>query len=175
MGHHGVERAQPARVGGAHRQRDVDDVPLGAGPTDVVRPARAGEERPRRLVQRDGQDPRVVPERVLDAVAVVHVDVDVGDALGALLQRPGDGDGEVVVDAEARRGLGHRVVQPAGEVDGVLVVAAPDRAHGLDRGADDVGRRVVHAREHRDVGGAQAVGEVVVPGPALAAARTAAR
>ena len=47
----------------------------------LVRPAGARVERP--LVQRDKEDGVVVPEDVLRAVAVVHVEVDDRDALGA--------------------------------------------------------------------------------------------
>ena len=79
-GHHRAERAQPAGVVGARRQRDVDRrcprprrVPISVGspvPGNSVRGSWC------RLI---GQHPRVVVERGLHAVAVVHVDVDVGD------------------------------------------------------------------------------------------------
>ena len=100
--------------------------PCACGPPMSPGEAGAGEQRPPGLVQRDGQHPRVVPEDPLDAVAVVHVDVDVGDPLGAVVEQPLDADGDVVVDAEARGVARHRVVQPAAEVDAVLRASLPD-------------------------------------------------
>ena len=96
-----VERAQPSRVGGARGQRDVDRGALRVGTTGVRGEPGAGEEVAPALVQRDREHPRVVPERALDPVAVVDVDVDVGHPLRALLEQPRDRDGRVVVDAEA--------------------------------------------------------------------------
>ena len=94
-------------------------VPCGVRAAGVAGEPGAGEERPPALVQRDGEHARVVPEDPLDAVAVVHVDVDVGHPLRAVVQQPLDADGDVVVDAEARGVAGHRVVQPAAEVHAV--------------------------------------------------------
>ena len=58
----------------------------------------------------------------LDAVAVVDVEIDIHDAMPGI---PGarDRQGDVVVDAEAGCASGHRVVQPAGRVEGVLDLA----------------------------------------------------
>ena len=117
--HDRVEGTQPAGVAGAGRQRHVDRRTLGVRPADVVREAGAGEQHLAGLVQRDRQHPRVVPEHPLDAVAVVDVDVDVRDPLGALVEQPLDADRDVVVDAEAAGPVGHRVVQAAGDVDAV--------------------------------------------------------
>ena len=82
-GHDRMKRPQPTRIVSTWRQRDVDRGPHAVAPTELGRHAGAGEERPRVLMQADGQDPRVVVERGLDAVAVVHVDVDIGDPLRA--------------------------------------------------------------------------------------------
>ena len=112
---HRVEGPQPAGIGGAGRERDVDRAAL-ARP---VRPQSRGEAGAREqhlagLVQRDRQHPGVVPEDPLHAVAVVDVDVDVRDPLGALVQQVLDAHGDVVVDAEAAgrcrasRGADHR-------------------------------------------------------------------
>jgi hypothetical protein len=78
----------------------------------------------------DGQHSRVVEEHGLHPVAVVHVDIDVGDPLCAVPEQPGDDDGRVVVDAEAAGLLRHGVVQTSGRVEGVL---RPPRPHGLGR------------------------------------------
>ena len=111
------------------------------------------------LVDADRQDAGVVPERGLDAVAVMDVNVEVGDAAGAVVEQPGDGDGGVVVDAEAAGIAAHRVVQAAGNVGAVLGRAGPDGPGGCERGAGDEGGCVVHAGEDGVVCGAQAVGE----------------
>jgi hypothetical protein len=74
---------------------------------------------------------------VLDAVAVMNVDVDIGDAAGAPVEQPADRDRRVVVDAEARRPVRHGVMQAAGDVDRVLGLAAPHHLGGLLRSARD--------------------------------------
>jgi hypothetical protein len=107
------------------------------------------------LVQADRQDPRIVPERGLDAVPVMYVDVDVRDPLGALAEQPRDGDGGIVVDAEAAGIRPHRVMQAARDVR-----AVPDRArpHGpgrRQRRARDERGCLMHVREDRIVAGAE--------------------
>ncbi len=133
------------------------------------RQAGAGEQGVRVLVQADRQDPRVVPERRLHAVAVVRVHVDVGDPLGALAQQPGDRDGRVVVDAEPAgvgrpwRGAGRRRCWRR---------AAPPRPDGPGRGQRGPGHqggRLVHAGEHRVVLGAEPVHQQHALGHALLA------
>ena len=127
---------------------------------DVAGEAGAGEQRPTGLVQRDRQHPGVVPEDALDAVAVVHVDVDVGDPLGAVVEQPLDAHGDVVVDAEAGGVARHRVVQAAAEVHAVLRAPLPDVGAHLAGALDDARARLVHAGEGRVVLGA----EPAVPG-----------
>jgi hypothetical protein len=163
LGDYGVQGAQPGLVRRAGRQGDVDRAAgrrLAAG---LLGPAGAGEEEPRVLVEGDGEDAGVVPERRLDAVAVVDVGVEVGHTLGAELQQAGDGERGVVVDAEAG-GVGrHGVVQAAGEVDGVPDAAVPDVLGTGDGLTGDQGGDLVHAREGRSVLGAQAAALVGVP------------
>ena len=155
--HDRVERAQPARIARARRQREVDGVARGLAVAVLARPARAGPQRHGVLVQRDREHPGVVVERRLHAVAVVDVDVDVGDALEAVVQQPGDGDRAVVVDAEARGPVGHRVVQPARDVDGALGPPLGDLARRRQRAAADQRAGLVHPEEDRVVVGAEAV------------------
>ena len=153
--HHGVERAQPARVAGARREGDVDRTALRVRAAGVGREAGAGEQELSGLVQGDGQHPRVVVEDRLDTVAVVDVDVDVRDPLRAFVEQPPDAHRDVVVDAEAARPARHRVVEPAGDVGAVDALAGPDPAERLLAGTDDVRRRVVHAAEDGVVVGAE--------------------
>jgi calcium-translocating P-type ATPase len=154
--HDGVERAQPARVAGACGQRHVDREAEGVRPACFGRPARAWEQRGRVLVQADRQHPRVVVEDRLHPVAVVHVDVDVRDALGAARQQPGDRDRRIVVDAEPAGPIGHRVMQPARDVRPVLGVPRPYRPGGRQRRASDQRGCLVHTCEDRVVLGAEA-------------------
>ena len=91
----------------------------------------------------------------LDAVAVVRVEVDVQDAQAGG-PRPDDRQRRVVVDAEPPRLGRHRVVQPAAGVEGVLDVPAQDRLHRAQRAVGDRGAGLVHARERRVVGHADA-------------------
>ena len=80
-----VERAQVLLVSGARRHRHVERrLAL------LLRAAGAGVERP--LVQRDEEHGVVVPEDVLRPVAVVDVEVDDRDALGAVRLRGARGD-----------------------------------------------------------------------------------
>ncbi len=141
---------QPGPLPGPGRQRHVDRGPGGGPLPDLVDEAGAREQRPAALVDAEGQDPGIRPVQRLDPVAVVDVEVDVQDAQPGL-PGPGDGQRRVVVDAEARGPPGHRVMQAAARVLGVLHVAAQDRLHGRDRAARDGGRRLVHARERRVV------------------------
>ena len=108
------------------------------------------------LVQADRQHPRIVIEGGLHPVAVVHVDVDVGDPLRALPEQPGDRDRRVVVHAEPARAAAHRVVQPARDARAMLRRAGPDRTGRRQGRSRHQRRRVVHAGEYRVILGAQA-------------------
>jgi hypothetical protein len=152
----GVEGAQPASVAGAGRQRHVDRAALGARAAGLGGEAGAREQRERGLVQADREHPRIVVEDLLDAVAVVHVDVHVRDPLGPQVEEPGDGDGRVVVDAEPGGARGHRVVQAAGDVHRPDALAVPHRLGGRDGGPADPGAGLMHAVEHRVVRGVEA-------------------
>ena len=89
-------------------------------------------------MQADREHPRVVVEGRLHPVAVVDVDVDVGDALGAIGEQPGDRDRWVVVDAETAGLIGHRVMQAAADVGRMQRLSAPHPASRFEGGADDV-------------------------------------
>ena len=86
----------------------------------------------------------------LDAVAVMDVEVDVQHAQ-AVAPRPRDRERRVVVDAEARGAVAHRVVEPAARVERVLDVAAQDRLHRPQRAAGDRRGGIVHPGERRIV------------------------
>ena len=147
-------RSQPASPvpGGS---ATLTAVPSAAPWPDSLGEAGAGEGRVAALVQADGQYPGVAVEGRLHTVAVVGVQIDVGHLLHAVGQQRGDGDGDVVVDAEPGGAGRHRVVQPAGEVDGVLRRAGADRHGGVHGGPGDQRRRLVHPVEDRVVVAAQ--------------------
>ena len=86
----------------------------------------------------------------LDPVAVVDVEVHVQHAQ-PVPPRPGDRQRRVVVDAEPRGSVGHRVMEPAARMEGVLDVAAQDRLDRPDRAAGDHRPGLVHPRERRIV------------------------
>src|SRR5205823_7160557 len=99
-------------------------------------------------------DAGLVVEDRLGAVPVVHVHVDVRDPAGPVVEQPPDGDGRVVVHAEAAGPLGHGVVRPAGRVERVLGPSAPDGFGGDDRRPGHARPGLVHVREDRVVAGA---------------------
>ena len=115
---------------------------------------RAGAGIERHLVRGAEVEVLVAPEDVLRAVAVVHVEVDHGDALGAvLLARIEAGDGDVGEDAEAHGALvlgvmaaGAHLAEHVGDA-GALVHHAVD---GGEAGADRPQRRLPGlGRQHR--------------------------
>ena len=112
-------RSQPASSvpGGSGTLTALPSAPGAAG---LVGEAGAGEQGQRGLVQADREHPRVVVEDRLHAVAVVHVDVHIGDPLARRGRAAGDGHRRVVVDAEpggagaASRGAARRRRSPRG-------------------------------------------------------------
>ena len=164
-GDHRVEGGQVQVVGGRGGQGQVGHGAAGRPLADLVGEAGAGEQVAARLVQRQGQDPGLVREDGLDPVAVVDVDVQVGDPLHALVEQPGDRHRRVVVDAEAAGPVGHGVVEPAGRGERVQGLAGADglgRGHG---GPADPGRRLVHPGEGRVVAGPEAEAGRPLPVP----------
>ena len=108
-------------------------------------------------MDREREHARVVPEDRLDAVAVVRVQVDVGDPLGAGVEQALDRGSGVVVDAEAGGGASLRVMHAAGDVDAVLDPAGPYGLGDVDRAGEEAGRGLVHVGEDGVVVGAEAV------------------
>ena len=155
-GHHGVEGPQPLRITGPGGKRHVHRESRRPWAAGLGRPPGAGPQRRRVLVQADRQHPRIIVEGGLHPVAVVHVDVDVGDPPGPRLEQPVDGDRGIVVHAEPAGAGAHGMVQAASDARAVLRRAGP---HGLSRrqgGPGDQRGRLMHAREQRIVRGAQA-------------------
>ena len=96
---------------------------------------------------------RIVLEDVLRAVAVMHVVVDDGDAVGAERAGVRGGDGDVVVEAEAHRAvaLGVMAGRPH-QRERAACAAAHHPLDGVDRGAGREQRDLVRSRGRVGVG-----------------------
>ena len=146
----GLEGVQVDLVVGVGIQGQVDRVADAIARADLTGKAGAGEQVVPRLVNRDGEHSRVAVEGVLHAVAVVCVDVHVGDAQAAL-QQVHDGDDGVVEHTETAGVAGRRVVQAAADVERRLDLAVRHHARGGERRAGAEHGGFVHARIGRVV------------------------
>src|SRR5581483_746300 len=118
-----VEQPQVRGVAGAARERDVEGVAEATAGADLRRRARLRVEPAAVAVQRGVED-RLVPEKLLRAVAVMAVEVDDRDPLDAeLALEDVDGDRDVVEDAEAAGPGTAGVVEAAAGVEGVVRLA----------------------------------------------------
>lgn len=119
----------------------------GVGGPRVVQPAGAGEEVVLVVfVEGDCEDTVCGPEGLLDAVAVVHIYVDIHDAR-VQAEELEDAQDDVVNVAEAA-GFGFfGVVEAAGPVDGDFGLVVAELARGIKRAACVVRAVVVEAVE----------------------------
>ncbi len=141
-------------IAGAGGQWHVE---LGAGGRAAAALGRrpgARIERLATLVQVGDDDLRVVLEGVEHAVAVVRVDVDVGDAPEAVTppQRLDD-HAAVVEDAEARGAVARGVVQATDRHEGAAPRSGHDPISRAQARADDGGGGLVHTAKARGVAG----------------------
>ena len=168
LGHHRVraERAEERRHDllerrlvdrrvGERLQRQVHGVAGAGARACFLHEAGAGEQVVAALVGRDRQHVRVAVERVLHAVAVMRVDVDIKDAHASRAQAQ-DRQHRVVHVAEARRACGHRVVQAAREVERAVGAAVGHQVGGQQRAGGAEASGVPEAGEHGVVAGAEA-------------------
>ena len=116
LGHDRLKDGVVDVVVDAVAERKVDGVVLALAGADVAQVAGAREVLAV-LVERDGHDAIGGVEGLLDAVAVVHVDVDVEHAL-VVLEQLENGEHDVVDVAEAGRLALLGVMQTAAPVDG---------------------------------------------------------
>ena len=150
LGHDGLEDLLVGGIGHAGREGGVDGITgavLGPGVLDV---AGAGEEISV-LVQTESHDAVGAVEGLLDAVAVVDVDVDVQDA-GVDLEQLEDGQDNVIDVAEAG-GLGLLgVMESPGPVDGDVGVVVVEADGAVDRRPGVQLGELEEAVEHGTVG-----------------------
>ena len=150
LGEQRPDGRQPCALTGPRLERHVDRGPRGVPLAQLPDVAGPREEVPAGLVERQGQDAGVLPVDRLDAVTVVDVQVDIQDAK-AVAACACDGQGGIVVDAEPGCAVGHRVMEPAARVEGMLDVAAEDRLDRPERSAGDHRPGLVHPGEGRIV------------------------
>src|SRR5260370_28000484 len=116
--HHPLESLQPGFVPG---ERLEGKVRRGASPLPhaaILRKSGARKEVSAALVKADREHVRIRVKNVLDTIAVMNIDVDVGDAMASILEPPAR-DGRVVVRAEPRREPAMRVMQAARRAEDV--------------------------------------------------------
>ena len=150
FGEQHLDRGEPRTLARLRLQRHVHGRAGGRPLAQLPYPARPREQVPPALVEGQRQHARVVPVDRLDPVAVMDVEVHVQDAQ-PVPPRTGDRQRRVVVDAEPRGSVGHRVMEPATRMEGVLDVAAQHRLDPPDRPAGDHRPGLVHPSERRIV------------------------
>ncbi len=153
--YHGMEGAQPPGVARPRRQGHVDGRAQRVLAADLVGESRSGEQREPAFVQGNRQDPGVVPEDALGAVAVVGIDVDVRDPPDTAVEQPLHGEGGVVIDTEAAGPLTGGMMHAAAEVDGADRCTGQDRLGREQRSAGQPGAGFVHPGKGRIIVGAK--------------------
>ena len=133
-------------IGRAGRQRQVE---LGAGRSSAagfVHRTRARIQIASVFVDVGNNHIGVVFESVINAVAVVGVDIHVGNALEPRAPAQElNGNPAIVEYAEARRVVARRVVQACDGHERAAAAALHDRIHCVERGANHVGGGLVNA------------------------------
>jgi hypothetical protein len=150
------EDARPFRL--EHRvvrARWYGDVQLGArgrASPDFVRPACAGIQMAAILVDVGEDQIRIVLEAIVDAVAMVGIDVDVGDTFESVISAQHfDRHAAIVEYTEARGRAARSVVQPGDRHEGATRAACHDFAAGEQSPADHIGSRFINAAPRRRV------------------------
>ena len=138
-----AEGPQVQVVLGIGVERDVDRVSGAVSRAGLGGEAGPGEKIASRFVHGDGEHPGVVEEGFLDSVAVVGVDVHVGDAL-PVVEEVLDGDNRIVEDAEPGGVSGGGVMEPPGDVVGHIDLSAKDKLGGDQGSAGAEEGGVVH-------------------------------
>ena len=146
---HAAKNSSSPAPGGSGR---LSFVPAAASRPVFAPVPGAGIQEPPVLVDVDHDQLRIGFVRVVDAVAVVHVDVDVADAPDAEARTQAlDDDAEVVEHAEARGAAPPGVMQAPDRLEAAHRVAGHDPLQALERGAGDHRTAIVDAGECRRV------------------------
>src|SRR5699024_4865912 len=84
--HNRVDRTQIPRVSNRSWNRNVDGVAFCLWTTDIVGKTCARKQQQTGFVDRDGEHSGVIHKCLLDAIAVMRVEIDIGDTLSTLIQ-----------------------------------------------------------------------------------------
>jgi hypothetical protein len=104
------------------------------------------------LVQIREDQPRVVLEGVIHAIAMVRIDIDIGDAgHAAVTPQMLDDDPAVVEDAKSRGALTRSVVQAPNGYECSAARAGQDPIGRRQAGSHYAGRRLEHAAKGRSI------------------------
>src|SRR5271157_3051519 len=143
------EHRQQRLVTGARGERHVRLEADAVTAADLVRESSAREQRASVLVEIDVEDLPRVEEAVHHPVAVMGVDVDVGDPM-AVPNGSTDRDRHVVEDAETARPVGVSMMEPSSRMEGgpAVLERVVER---VDRALDDPRGRLVAPPERRRV------------------------
>ena len=153
---HGLEGGRVHGVVRVGLEWEVDGVAEALALADLLDEARAREEPVAPLVAGERQHVRVAVEGELDPVAVVGVDVHIGN-LPVLATQGLDGEHRIVDIAEARGAVRHGVMQAAREMEGAGRLAVEDELGGQERAARGELGRLPETWEDRVVSGAEPV------------------
>src|SRR5262245_16292108 len=144
--------AHELRIARAGRERQVQLGALGRAAPGLVHRAGPRIEKLTVLVDVHANDVGVVLELVEDAVAMVHIDVDIGDAAHPVLRAQGlDEHARIVEYAEACGALAPRVVQSPDRLEAAPRLARHDAARPPERRSDARPRDLVASGESRRV------------------------
>ena len=133
---------------GAGRQRDIELGADGNAAARLLARARAGIEKPAVLVQVGEGELGILLEGIEHTVAVVRIDVDVGDAHDAVVPPRGlDGDTAIVEYAKARGRVAPRMMQSADRNESARNATRDDAVERLERTADDRASRLENPRK----------------------------
>src|SRR3970040_218336 len=128
---------------GGARQRDIELGADGYAAARLLARARAGIEKPAVLVQVGEGELGILLEGIEHTVAVVRIDVDVGDARDAVVPPRGlDGDTAIVEYAKARGRVPPRMMQAADRNESARNATRDDAVERLERTADDRASRL---------------------------------
>jgi hypothetical protein len=126
-------------VTGSRWKGNVDLAPRPISLSGFIWEVRARKQASTVLVEVDIQDSPVVIESVHYAIAVVCVNIDIGDLPSPriVIEPTRDRNGEVVVDAETARSIRVRVMESAGGVERTKGTSGLYSSDALDHPSDD--------------------------------------
>src|SRR5699024_7167089 len=122
---HGVYGAQKARITDGSWHGDVDRITFSLRAANVFGETGARKQQEPGFMDRNGQHPRVVVERLFDPVTMVGINIHIRDPFCTLIQHVLDSYCSIVVNTEpgCRRPL--CMMQTTGKIDGAVHFTSP--------------------------------------------------